>query len=216
MGWAFGPGARCRAVVRVPLLVLFDEAGFRPGACRVGIASPEGATVTNSRGCRRGPQDRGKPTVRRQSRSSPTGGECACARIEGTAIVRPSGHAVLVDGRIAWQGLRPAASAVCATPAGVGRLACCPGVCAALRPPATRWHASGMREARDRHLLRHGPATRSWPRRPKHGNNRLTDRAVGAVPQAVVDCRVALDDGGVGVPQQAGGCSQSRPAPAGQ
>ena len=127
----------------------------------------------------------GAGAVRWTAANPRCGGNCArprqganvrVCRIEGTAIVRPSGHAGLVDGRIAWQGLRPAASAVCATPAVVGRLACRPEVCAALRPLATRWHASGTREARDRHVLRHGPATRSWPRRPKHGNNRLPDR----------------------------------------
>ena len=87
---------------------------------RAAFTPPEGATVVSSRGCRRGPQDRGKPTVGCQTRSSPTGGEYACARIEGTAFARPRGHVRRVRCRVAREGYGTAVSAVCATPAGVG------------------------------------------------------------------------------------------------
>ena len=55
------------------------------------FASPEGATVASSRGCRSGPKDRAKPTVWRKSSSSPTGGEYACGCRPGNAGV-PAGE----------------------------------------------------------------------------------------------------------------------------
>ena len=72
--------------------------------------------MASSRGCRRGPKDRAKPTVRPPSGSSPTGGECASARIQGTADVRPRGHVHRVRRRVARERSGPAASAICATP----------------------------------------------------------------------------------------------------
>jgi hypothetical protein len=76
------PRRRSVAAVRGRRLRRCPVSVGSPFAKRAAIASPEGATVASSRGCGRGPKDRDKPTVRRPSRSSPTGGEYACEPIK--------------------------------------------------------------------------------------------------------------------------------------
>ena len=136
---------------------------------------PEGATVVSSRGCRRGPQDRGKPTARPQSGSSPTGGEWASARIRGTVVVRARGDARRVRRRTARDGSGPTASAVCATPRqGSDRFAALSGGLRCAPTPgyslACLRHAGGAGASHPPPCARRGTATSSARNRPSgHG-----------------------------------------------
>ena len=175
--------------------------------------------MVSSRGCRRGPQDRGKPTVRSPSGSSPTGGEYACVRIQKTDFLRPHGLARGVRRRVAREGSGAAASAICATPcqgsvrhstlSGGLRFAPTPGYSlACLRhaggtePPHCPAGGGAAPHLRQRAGARLPPssgrrAIRSWPCRPRNTNSALTDRRRGGNPLAVVAVR-NLAVGGAG------------------